>query len=273
MAADDKNESSLLVSPEPFVAPPASPEGRWGKAGASHEDPELLEGPRRRTAELARVFRIAREFVRGFRALHFVGPCVTVFGSARLKEEHPYYRLAREMGARISRLGFTVMTGGGPGIMEAANRGAKDVGGHSVGCNIKLPMEQEPNPYVDKFVEFRYFFVRKVMLLKYSYAFVVMPGGFGTLDEMFEALTLIQTKKMHEFRVVLMGVDYWAPLIDFMAGSMRTSGMIGPSDVDLLTVTDDPEEAVAAIEACKLANAARIQGKRFRRMRLLGEKP
>ena len=149
------------------------------------------------------------DFFRGLRALHFVGPCVTVFGSARTEERDPYYQLARKMGAAIAELGFTVMTGGGPGIMEAANRGAKEVGGRSVGCNIELPHEQSANPYLDRFVTLRYFFVRKTMLAKYSYAFVVMPGGFGTLDEMFEALTLIQTGKLKDFPVIMMGKEYW----------------------------------------------------------------
>jgi uncharacterized protein (TIGR00730 family) len=242
----------------------------WGKATRAPEDRDFLAGPKRRLDELARTMRIAAEFVRGFRALHFVGPCITVFGSARFPEGHRYYELAREMGARIARLGFTVMTGGGPGVMEAANRGAKDAGGCSVGCNILLPHEQKPNPYVDKFVEFRYFFVRKVMLVKYSYAFVVMPGGFGTLDELFEALTLIQTRKLQQFRVVLMGVDYWRPMLDFMRGQMLEAGTIAPEDVDLLTPTDDPDEAIAAIESSDLAMAAR--GRHPRPMPLLGEK-
>src|SRR6266850_6078740 len=149
------------------------------------------------------------DFLRGFRVLHFVGPCVAVFGSARIKAGSPDYELARKIGAGLSRMGFTVMTGGGPGLMEAANRGAKEAGGRSVGCNILLPTEQTPNSYVDRMVTFRYFFVRKVMLVKYSYAFVVLPGGFGTIDELFEALTLIQTRKILDFPVVLMGVDYW----------------------------------------------------------------
>src|SRR5205085_4974507 len=154
------------------------------------------------------------QFLRGFRHLHFVGPCVTVFGSARFHEDHPYYALARQVGSQLALAGFTVMTGGGPGIMEAANRGAKDVGGRSVGCNIKLPQEQKPNPHLDTWIDFEYFFVRKTMLVKYSYAFVVMPGGFGTLDELFEVATLIQTGKLEDFPVALMGKDYWAPLLD-----------------------------------------------------------
>ncbi len=156
----------------------------------------FLEGPRSRGSEFWSVLTIARELVRGFRALHFVGPCVSVFGSARFREDHPYYALARSVGQMLARMGFTVMTGGGPGIMEAANRGAKDEGGISVGCNIVLPQEQKINAYLDRWVTFRYFFVRKVMLVKYSYAFVVMPGGIGTMDELFEAVTLIQTRKI-----------------------------------------------------------------------------
>src|SRR5437667_2996789 len=152
----------------------------------------MLEGPRSRTSEFVQLLRVLRDFLRGFRVLHFVGPCVTVFGSARTGEDDPNYRLAREMGAAIARLGFTVMTGGGPGIMEAANRGAKDAGGRSVGCNIVLSTEQKPNKYLDHWVYINYFFVRKVLLCKYSYAFVVMPGGYGTMDEFFEAITLVQ---------------------------------------------------------------------------------
>ncbi|MFA6046305.1 MAG: TIGR00730 family Rossman fold protein [Phycisphaerales bacterium] len=195
-----------------------------------------------------RVGRIAAEFIRGFRALHFVGPCVTVFGSARFKEDNRYYQMAREVGARIASLNMTVMTGGGPGIMEAANRGAREAGGKSLGCNIVLPMEQQPNPYLDRFITFRYFFVRKVMLVKYSYAFVVMPGGFGTLDETFEALTLVQTGKMLSFPVVLMGVDFWSPLIDFLKQRMLEAGTIGQKDLDLITLTDSPDDAVEHIK-------------------------
>ena len=166
-----------------------------------------------------------RDFLRGFRVLHFVGPCVTVFGSARIKSDSPYYELARKMGAAVAQLGFTVMTGGGPGIMEAANRGAKEIGGRSVGCNIELPREQHPNAYLDRSVTLRYFFVRKTLLVKYSYAFVIMPGGAGTLDEMFEAITLIQTGKIRSFPVVIMGTDYWHELIPFI-DKMVKAGMI-----------------------------------------------
>ncbi|MEW6297736.1 MAG: TIGR00730 family Rossman fold protein [Thermodesulfobacteriota bacterium] len=215
-------------------------------SGARREERLFLEGPRSRVEELWRVLRIAREFLTGFRALHFVGPCVTVFGSARFQEGNPYYALARAVGHRLGRMGFTVMTGGGPGIMEAANRGAKEAGGRSVGCNILLPHEQAPNPYLDRIVTFRYFFVRKVMLVKYSYAFVVLPGGFGTLDELFEALTLIQTDKIVEFPVILMGRDYWQPVTVLFRQMVRV-GTISAADLQLLFVTDSVEDMAAHI--------------------------
>lgn len=207
----------------------------------------FLEGPRSRWREFTFTIRVMLEFIRGFRTLHFVGPCVTVFGSARFKEDHPYYKLTKEVSARISELGFTIMTGGGPGIMQAANEGAKSVNGKSVGCNIILPFEQKPNPFLDKFVNFRYFFVRKVLLVKYSYAFVIMPGGAGTLDEMFETITLIQTGKISSFPVVLMGKSYWQPMVDFMH-RMVEAGTISASDLELFILTDDIEEATAHIE-------------------------
>src|SRR5713101_5563004 len=207
----------------------------------------FLEGPRSRGREFWSVLTIAREFIRGFRTLHFVGPCVTVFGSARFREDHPYYTLARSVGQMLARMGFTVMTGGGPGIMEAANRGAKDEGGISVGCNIVLPKEQKINAYLDRWVTFRYFFVRKVMLVKYSYAFVVMPGGIGTMDELFEAVTLIQTKKIESFPVVLIGKEYWQPLVDFLDEMVRV-GTIAAEDLELLLFTDSLDEAKNHIE-------------------------
>ena len=219
----------------------------------------FLAGPRWRSTELARALRIFLEFINGFRSLHFVGPCVTVFGSARFKETHPYYAMARQMGARIAKQGLTTMTGGGPGIMEAANRGAKESGGKSIGCNIVLPMEQRPNPYVDRFIDFRYFFVRKVMLVKYSYAFVVFPGGFGTLDEVFETVTLIQTHKIDHFPIILMGTEFWHPMIEFIRDRFISAGTISPEDMNLLTVTDSFEEADAIIKASIERNRETIQ--------------
>lgn len=219
----------------------------WGKNPPDHDERQFLEGAHDRGSELLRAGRIFVEYVRGFRALHFVGPCVTVFGSARFPADHPYYRLAREVGQQVSRAGFAVMTGGGPGIMEAANRGAQEAGGRSVGCNIRLPKEQLPNAFLDHWVEFRYFFVRKVMLAKYSYAFVVMPGGFGTLDELFEVATLIQTGKIRDFPVVLMGIEFWKPLIAFLRDTLVAAGTVAEDDLARLMLTDSPEEAVAAI--------------------------
>src|SRR5437868_1931953 len=202
------SEAPMQPAPDSAAAAIVAPPERAGEI--------FLEGPRTRFAEFCTLLKVMRDFLRGFRALHFVGPCVTVFGSARIKPDDPHYELARKMGAAIARLGFTVMTGGGPGIMEAANKGAKEVGGMSVGCNIELPHEQKPNPYLDRWVTFRHFYVRKLMLVKYSYAFIALPGGFGTLDEIFEVITLIQTEKIVEFPVILMGREYWEPLLAFI---------------------------------------------------------
>jgi uncharacterized protein (TIGR00730 family) len=219
----------------------------WGKTASGQEEEIFLEGPHSRGYELGTAFRIFRELIHGFRALHFVGPCITVFGSARFPETHPYYALTRELGAKIAHAKFTVMTGGGPGLMEAANRGAKDANGVSIGCNIVLPQEQQPNPYLDKWVEFNYFFVRKVMLVKYSYGFIATPGGFGTLDELFEVATLIQTGKIKNFPVVLLGVEYWSPLIDFIRKSPLLNAAIDRQDLEQMLLTDSPTEAVAFI--------------------------
>ena len=221
--------------------------GSWGKAPGAPEEIEFLRGPHRRSFELWRAIRIFAEFLRGFRALHFVGPCVTVFGSARFPETHPYYVVGRQLGARLARAGFTVMTGGGPGIMEAANRGAREVGGRSVGCNIELPQEQQPNPYLDRWITFRHFYVRKVMLVKYSYAFVALPGGFGTLDEIFELAVLIQTGKIRDFPLILMGQEYWHPLLEFIETRLIREGTIDPADPKRFTVTDSVDEAVTVI--------------------------
>ena len=222
---------------------------RWGKdSGTSTpEATRFLQGPQKRSFELWRAVQVFREMLYGFRKLHFVGPCVTVFGSARFDENHRYYKLAREVGRLLAKSGFTVMTGGGPGIMEAANRGAKDVpGAMSIGCNIILPKEQQPNPYVDRWIDFEHFFVRKLMLIKYSYAFVVMPGGFGTMDELFEVLTLIQTGKLADFPVALMGTDFYGPGIEQLK-VMVERATIDPMDLSKLTVSDDPVQVVNGI--------------------------
>ncbi len=192
--------------------------------------------------------RVGAEMLRGFRALHFVGPCVTVFGSARVAEGSAPYEQARAVAAALAELGFTIVTGGGPGVMEAANRAAREVGGTSVGCNIVLPREQHPNRYLDISVDFRYFFVRKMMLVKYSYAFVVLPGGFGTLDELFEALTLIQTGKVSSFPVVLVGKAYWQGLVDWISSTLVQERKINPEDLKLFHVTDDPAEVLRIIQ-------------------------
>lgn len=230
----------------------------------------FLEGPRSRTRELLFIFKVLREFIRGFRKLHFIGPCVTVFGSARFKENHPSYMKARELGAQLGHLGFTVLTGGGPGIMEAANRGAFETGGQSVGCNIVLPHEQKENPYVHTSVEFRYFFVRKTLLIKYSYAFICMPGGMGTLDELFEALTLIQTGKIKNFPVVLIGVDYWTKLTD-MLDVMKQEGTISPEDLDLLLITDSIDETIKHIQKYSVERFGLKRTRVFKPVPWLGE--
>jgi len=211
-----------------------------------HKDKELLRGADDLLVDFDRGFKIFQEFVGGCRALHDLGPAVTVFGSARFGEDHEYYGMARAMGRALAAAGYAVITGGGPGIMEAANRGAKEGGGVSVGCNIELPHEQKPNAYLDRKLEFSYFFVRKVMLVKYSSAFVCLPGGFGTMDEIFETATLIQTGKIATFPVVLMGTKFYEPLYDFLGGPVMKEGCIHPKEVPALT-TDDPAEAVEYI--------------------------
>lgn len=234
------------------------------------EEYKFLRGPRNRFKELTFAINVFFEFIKGFRKLHFVGPCITVFGSARFKEDHPYYKMATEVGAGLANLGFTVMTGGGPGIMEAANKGAKLAGGRSVGCNIILPFEQTPNPYLDTWVNIKYFFVRKVLLFKYSYGFICLPGGFGTIDELFEALTLIQTKKVLDFPVVLMGKNYYDQMM-IMLVRMLEEKTISEEDLKLFLLTDSVEEAMNHIEkfAIKRFNLSRkhIQ----KRWRILGE--
>jgi uncharacterized protein (TIGR00730 family) len=221
------------------------------------DDRQFLEGPRSRFGEFLRLLRIMREFIRGFRALHFVGPCVSVFGSARFTEEHPYYQMGVQVGRAVAELGFTTITGGGPGIMEAANRGAKQAGGISVGCNIVLPKEQLANPYLDQVVTFRYFFVRKVMLVKYSQAFIILPGGFGTMDEAFEAATLIQTRKIFDFPVIFMGTDYWDTLFDMLKNEMLPRQTIDPIDFTRLVLTDSIDVLKSALMQCPCKILAR----------------
>jgi len=220
---------------------------RMGTPALTTEDEKLLE---RRPAERPdfvdsdpwRALRILSEFVEGFDALASVGPAVTIFGSARVAPDSPEYDLARGIARRLAERGFAIITGGGPGIMEAANRGCRDGGGLSIGCNIELPHEQGLNPYVDLGIEFKYFFARKTMFVKYADAFVIMPGGFGTLDELFESLTLIQTGKIRDFPVVLVGTRYWQGLIDWMRATQLEAGAITEADIRLLKLTDDPDE-------------------------------
>ena len=209
----------------------------------NHREAEFLGGKRSRFKEFKSLLSIVFEFVHGFRKLHFVNPCITFFGSARFGEANLYYQQAREFAQLMAKNGFTIITGGGSGIMEAANRGAKDVAGKSIGCNIELPKEQQPNPYLDFNITLNHFYVRKVLLLKYSYAFVVFPGGFGTMDELFETLTLLQTNKIADFPVVLFGKDYWSNLVE-QIDKMRNLGTICEKDVQLFLVTDSVSEGV-----------------------------
>ena len=205
------------------------------------EDPAFLH------TDPWRILRITGEFVRGFDLLAEIDLAVTVFGSARTVEGSAEYAAAAELGALLAREEFAVITGGGPGIMEAANRGAMEAGGVSVGCNIELPHEQYANPYTNISLDFRYFFVRKTMFVKYSEAFVVFPGGFGTLDELFEAVTLVQTRKVTRFPIVLIGTSYWGGLLDWLRQTAAEAGTISAADIDLLHLTDDVEEAVQIV--------------------------
>lgn len=216
------------------------------------EDEKLLQFPSADAGDFThtdtwRVLRIMGEFIEGFDTLAGIDQAVTIFGSARVAPDDPHYRAAEELAFRFARCKFAVITGGGPGIMEAGNRGAQRGGGRSIGCNIELPFEQKANPYVDTLISFRYFLVRRTMFIKYSSAFVIFPGGFGTLDEMFEALTLIQTGKIYHFPVVLFGRAYWSGLLEWMKGTMLADGKIAPPDLDLLLVTDDVAEVVRLV--------------------------
>lgn len=235
------------------------------------EERSWLAGPRSRFHDFMSLFRVGLDLIRAYRILHFVGPCVTIFGSARTKPGTRWYELARKMGEASAELGFTVITGGGPGIMQAANQGAYEAGGRSLGVNIDLPFEQHLNPYVHRSVNMRYFFTRKTMLVKYSYAFIVMPGGAGTLDEMFETMTLIQTRKLRDFPIILMGRDFWQPLMDFVY-KMAEEGTISPQDPELIFFTDSIEEAKAHLQRHAVRQFGLRRKKIPRPIPVLGEK-
>lgn len=220
---------------------------KWGKRSPSKSERNLLAHARSHFTDGLRAIRIFGECIKGFHKFRHIGPCVTVFGSARFDEGHEYYEMARDIGRRLVGMNYTVMTGGGPGIMEAANRGAREAGGVSVGCNIQLPKEQKPNPYLDLWVEFHYFFIRKLMLVKYSHAFVALPGGYGTLDEIFETVTLIQTAKIKNFPLILVGVEFWSPLLDFIRERCFRGGTIAPEDLKDLILTNRPDEVESRI--------------------------
>lgn len=234
------------------------------------EEKKFLSGPRSRFRNLLFILKVSWHFIRGFRKMHFLGPSVTVFGSARYKESGKYYKKGVEIGAALANLGFTVMTGGGPGIMEAANRGAYEAGGYSVGCNILLPEEQIPNPYLHRQITIPYFFVRKVLLIKYSFAFVVMPGGFGTMDEFFESLILIQTKKIKSFPIILFGTQYHKELIGHLK-LMARKKTIDPRDMKNLLITDSVEEMIEHLKKHSIIKYKLIK-KNKKKVRWLGER-
>jgi uncharacterized protein (TIGR00730 family) len=249
----------------------AHSESNWGVGPLKPDERKFLRGPQHRVKDLLYAVRLFWDIMKGFRNLHFIGPCVTVFGSARFTEQQAYYQLARKVGAGLAQSGFSVITGGGPGIMEAANRGAQEAGGYSVGCNIELPHEQKPNPYLDRWVTFRDFGIRKLMLIKYSYAFIVMPGGFGTLDEFFSTATLIQTEKLENFPLVLMGVEYWSPLLDFIRGRLMKEHTIDPEDIARIRLTDSAEEAVKSVTEIGLQQFGLSYGPKIKPRWWLGE--
>lgn len=234
------------------------------------EEQSFLTGPRSRREEFYFTIKVLFEFINGFRKFHFLGPCATVFGSARFHSEHPYYKLAQKVGGELAKLGFTVMTGGGPGLMEAANRGAQEAGGKSVGCNIVLPKEQKPNEYLDRWVQINYFFIRKVLLNKYSYAFIVMPGGYGTLDEFFESLTLIQTEKIKHFPVVLFGKEYHAELYNHLQMMVR-AGTVADDDLKLFLFTDSIPDAISFLNEKAVQRFGLTKQRRRRPWRIFGE--
>jgi uncharacterized protein (TIGR00730 family) len=260
---DESTKGGATPGPTPPPPQPPVPVAEFAKpAGQPTEDERLLsrqvepEQPEM-SRDAWRVFRIMGEFVEGFDTLARLGPAVSIFGSARTVRGDPEYVAAERTASMLAREGFAVITGGGPGIMEAANRGAWEAGGDSVGCNIELPFEQGMNEYVQTAINFRYFFVRKMMFVKYAEAFIIFPGGFGTMDELFESLTLIQTGKVRDFPVVLFGSTYWKGLLDWLRETMLSSGKILPHDLQLMTVTDSPEEAVKTVIECYERNCAR----------------
>lgn len=262
--SDKRKDRDVTPSPPP-EQPPVPVAEFMHEPGQETEDERLLSRERtwlhrpEETTDSWRVFRIMGEFVEGFDTLARIGPGVSIFGSARTKPEDRYYQAAEETARLLCDAGFAVITGGGPGIMEAANKGAVDAGGKSVGCNIELPFEQGMNEYVRIAVNFRYFFVRKTMFVKYAEGFIIFPGGFGTMDELFESLTLIQTGKVRDFPVVLFGTDYWQGMLDWLHGTMLEDGKISAADMKLLVTTDSPQEAVNVIVSCYEENCARVR--------------
>ena len=266
MAKPDNSRPPTPSEPPP-QPPVPNPDLNRMKGQTETEDEKLLSRTgeahpsRDVTQDAWRVFRIMGEFVEGFDTLAKLGPAVSIFGSARTKPHDRYYKCAQETARLLAEEGFAVVTGGGPGIMEAANKGALEAGGESVGCNIELPFEQGMNAYVKTAINFRYFFVRKTMFVKYAEAFIIFPGGFGTMDELFEALTLIQTGKVRDFPVVLFGREYWQGLLDWLKQTMATDGKILPEDLNLLVVTDSPEEAVKVVVSCYDENCTRAEAK------------
>jgi uncharacterized protein (TIGR00730 family) len=237
--------------------PPGAPERGSLLPHLDEAEKAFLSGRRSREADLESAVRFFLEFLRGFESFAFDRPCVTVFGSARFDESHRYYQRAREIGAALARAGFAVLTGGGSGIMEAANRGAQEAGGLSLGCNITLPREQKPNAYLDKFIQFDHFFARKVMLVKYSTAFVIMPGGFGTLDEAFEIATLMQTHKLERFPLIAVGGDFWDKLVGFVRDTMLAEGTVSPEDVQFIHRVETAEDVIRVIREAGLLPAPR----------------
>lgn len=288
LSAEPKESGRSLASQDVEVAGPrrassALPEGRIMNGSDEHlqgpvtlrrhqmpattTDQRLLESRGERLnphSDYWRVLRIQSEFVEGFGSLAELGPAITVFGSARIAREHPDYALAEAIGRELANAGWAVITGGGPGLMEAANKGACEAGGVSVGLGIELPFEQGLNEWVDLGVNFRYFFARKTMFLKYAFGFVVLPGGFGTFDELFEALCLVQTKKVTSFPIVLVGSDYWGPLIEWLRTSVAERGMIAPADLELLSIADSAEEAVRLATQGRRVEQVRAEGRAHR---------